>query len=178
MLISSSTHTLLLYGSLAVAAACVGVIVLREDGSKGIVRQLPVGGILVGLAAALWVYLHHTEVVVVHDGSNGLEAERLVALTSPGYSQPPGKSELSALYDPSWVVNESSKPVRIVHVTYGRMYGVGDSEPDILAPGMVVQLGDVDHIGPDDVPPRSVEVDSRIPIAGRTWVTWDRGPSR
>jgi hypothetical protein len=46
------------------------------------------------------------------------------------------------------------------------------SDEKLVPPGTAVQRLEIEHLGPDDRPPASVEVDSRIPMSFRTWVTW------
>jgi hypothetical protein len=175
MLVSPTVFSILLYGGLVVALGCIAVLAFRPAGATGWRRRAPTVGALVGLFVAGWCYIRKVEVILVEDGPSGPVAARKVALTSVDYPFAPGEKASSTSFStgkPVWVVNHSSKVLRLVSVAYGsNAYGMGTDE-DVIPPGTAVQRGEIEHIGPDDRPPSSVEVDSRLPMDFRNWLTW------
>lgn len=174
MLIPAILRSILMYGGLVAAAICI--LVWKERGPAqrtALMKWLPAGGILLGLAISLWTYMHDVEVYLVEQDGNKTTVTRRYAMTAVRYDLAPGEKEKKDAFGHSydWVVNRSSHPVRVETIEYGMSFG--GSEPDVAPPGTAIMVSDVDHIGPNDRPPASVKAASKI---GTTlyWLTWDR----
>jgi hypothetical protein len=140
-----------------------------------LVRWSPVLAIPAGIALALWAWDHDVEYVVVTDGDGGPEAvrrygnaRRVDVPLAPGADQPTSGDFL----DPHWVINRSSRAVRVTTTHYGRTLAFGASEPFVIPPGTAAHFNDIDHIGPADPPPSSVRDEYNLGMQTRYWLTW------
>jgi hypothetical protein len=187
MRLPSLVYSVLLYGSLVVAvialfwhrivppskraplpdATALGSPVRRVLGK--IVTIGNWGVFLLALALALFLYATAVKVVVVTDGG----ASRMVHVGgSVSYDLAPGEHPWKDdLFEPTWVVNESSHEVKIVHVVYGQGLGL-DQDPTLLPPGTATTVLHVDDIGPNSPPPRTVMDGTGLKMDFRDWVTW------
>jgi hypothetical protein len=91
-------------------------------------------------------------------------------------SQPRDPNSLEGFRDPTWIVNQSGRPLTVTEIGYGELHSWPPFRPPFkLAPGSLVNVESVDYIGPDDLPPESIEVSKSKEVADlhiRTWVTW------
>lgn len=189
MLISPLLHQLVIGALVAIAVITLLVLLGRpdrgqpDDGTlpvarvrvpvwRRLLRYAPYALVLAAGLGACGLYGAGTDVVRVYDTPSGVAAERRIYLGDPPYRTVDDPYRSS---DPTWVVNESSRPVRIETVQYGRTLGWG-SRPDVVPPGMAAVVLHVDHLGPDDRPPPEIAVDqvsAKIGMSFREWVTWD-----
>lgn len=184
----------LLYGALAsVVLSLVYYAYLRKEPqpgdlpkaelARGVPRWrralawLPAVMFFGGAFGAWLVYRSAVDVVHVHDVDGRPVARRMKHLGEPSYAIVPGEAHADLVGYDTWVVNESSRPVRIVLTSYGRTaLAWGPSPPTVIPPGLAVRSTDVDHIGPTDRPPAAVSVEgfqAKVGVASRTWLTWD-----
>lgn len=120
-------------------------------------------------ACALFMYETAVKIVVVTDGG-GTRYVHVGGAVS--YDLAPGEEPWhDDMFEPTWVVNQSSHEVKIVHVQYGNAFGLGQ-DPTILPPGTATTVLHVDDIGPDDPPPQTVMDDTGLKMDFRDWVTW------
>ena len=195
MLIPAWLYTGLFYGLLG----CTGVAVLyyayrpkRDDEQTNLPRAevagrawrrslltwLPRIGLL-GVFGAWALSSCSVAVVKVTDGGGGRTAKRYEYLGTPSYTYAPNEEQPTDRivgYD-TWIVNESSRDVRVESFSYGRSLGWGDADPTVIPPGTAILTIGVDHIGPGDRPPHSVQVEgfeAKLGMSSRYWLTWDR----
>jgi hypothetical protein len=78
---------------------------------------------------------------------------------------------------PTWIINESDKPLDIIEVAYGDALGWPRTT---LQPGQRAATSSIDYIGPNDTPPQTITVTSASESTARfhtgetrTWLTWD-----
>ena len=132
--------------------------------------------ILVGGALFFWAYVHNIEYVIVTNGSNGRpEAVRRYGYSdTPSLPLAPGKSapRKDDMHDPVWVVNHSTRALRVETVQYGRGISFGNT-PFPIPPNTAAHFTKIDHIGPYDRPPHEVRDEVNLGIAFREWLTWD-----
>jgi hypothetical protein len=141
-------------------------------------RVAPVLGSLAFLAGAWQVHRHSIDVVIFDAAPAGPVATRRVYLGARDHytSQPRDENSLGISSYPTWIVHQSGRPLTVEVIGYGERH----SWPSFkLAPGSLVDVASVDYIGPDDLPPESIEVSQSKQVADlhvtgrtRTWVTW------
>lgn len=187
MRISALLYHVLLYGSLGVAGIALfwrrfvpaptkaplpNATLLGSPMRRALGRIAKLGhwGVFaIAGALALFLWKTATDVVVVTDGGGS----RMVHLgSSVSYPLAPGETAWhDDMFEPTWVVNESSHDVRIAHVQYGNAL-IGSQDPTILPPGTATAVLHVDDLGPDDPPPATVMDDTGLKYDSRDWVTW------
>jgi hypothetical protein len=170
MLIGTLLFKILFYGSIALAV--IGVLIVKAK-IQGRHAWIPGAMILIGGVAALYLHLHWSgyAVIVTGDGPN-LTTEWKRAPERPAGDQIPQSSDMYSPEDATWVINRSSRTVRVEDVSYGT-FGVGGGDPTVIPPGKIARFYHIDDIGPGNPPPESVSVDSKLPMAFRSWLTWD-----
>lgn len=126
-----------------------------------------------GLGLSALMYFQTTDVIVVTGDGEEVSAERKIRVFgSSDYTLAPDhKGADWMMSDPTWVVNRSRFTVKVVSVEYGRNLGFG-SRPTVIPPDTAAAFYHVEHIGPDDPPPRSVRDEYKLGMDSRTWLTW------
>ncbi|HEY5926101.1 MAG TPA: hypothetical protein VIV11_30655 [Kofleriaceae bacterium] len=190
MLLSWLLRQVLMYGGLAVAALAVASLVhasrLRGElprakvmTRKGELRRLlvrwlrPLASVL-GIAMFFWAFVHNIEYVIVTDGAEGPTAERRYSYEdNPNVAIAPGTSSPSKAqrHDPVWVVNRSTRTVRVQTVQYGGGLSFG-AAPIEIPPSTAAHFRRIDFIGPRDVPPNEVRESHSLGMSFREWLTW------
>lgn len=138
-------------------------------------RVAPVLGMLAALGGAWQLWRHSTDVIVVGEGPSPVRHVYIGARDH--YSAMPGDATyLSIFRNPTWVVNESGVPLKLISIAYGERHGM---PPLVLPPGQHAAVKSVNYIGPDDPPPDSIEVAETKEVADlhvtgelHTWLTW------
>lgn len=195
MMIGTGTAKVLLDGSyvLGLVGGLAAIGALRARRSRRVAHRtavaavvVGVAGMIVGFASAYWVDAHSIDVVVVRKGDSGLYAKRYVQLGgTEAYRLASGGHRRTYEFE-AWVVNESSRPVRIKKVKYEAGHrsapeqAVGDVlsqpiPPFVIPPGTATAES-IDYIGPDAQLPDKIETDYD-PVGGiavQHWLTWDR----
>ena len=114
--------------------------------------------------------------MIVEDGAHGPPSvtRRFGSKRMPGMDLAPGVKPPGESFgnDPVWVVNLSTRTVRVQFVQYGRSLGFGSS-PTVIPPNTAAHFVQIDHIGPRDVPPAQVPDEVELGMAFREWLTWD-----
>src|SRR5262245_41671141 len=153
MLLPGLVRNMLMYGGLAIAVLALASLwhAQRDSGTqlpdarvvsrKAARRRLLLRwgrplAIALGGALFFWAYVHKIEYVIVTDGATGPEAVRRY-----GYSDKPTVALASGtslpskndFHDPVWVVNHSTRAVRVETVQYGRGIGFGNN-PFVIPP--------------------------------------------
>src|SRR5688572_20728102 len=135
--------------------------------------------LLGGLAGAWGIHRVTVDVIRVRDVDGVPSADRMKHLGEPSYPFAPGSERETLVGYDNWVINESSRPVRIERFSYGRFsIGLGKSPPTIVPPGTVVMTSSIDFIGPYSSPPSSLAVEgfeAKVGMTSRSWLTWDVG---
>jgi hypothetical protein len=193
VLVAPLVYKILLYGLLGVAAACAVLALVLRDRAKRqaaetlpeaaidrptrrmVRRVAPVLGMLAALAGAWQVWRHSIDVIVVGKGPSPVRHVYLGARDH--YSSQPHDDALTSVWrNPTWVVNESGVPLKLITVAYGEHHGW---PPVTLPPGQLAGVKSVNYIGPDDTPPDSIEVTESKEVADlhvtgetHTWLTW------
>jgi hypothetical protein len=194
MLLAPLLRNILMYGGLAIVAGAIlwlreryrarpsripdaKVVSEKRAALEGLRRWAPALTIVFGVALFYWSWRHRYEYVMVHEGDHGpavvrrLSADRVPDVTlAPGQKSP--TEEDSFINEGTWVVNLSKRTVRVETTQYGRGLGFG-GEPQQIPPSTSAHFVHIDHIGPHDPPPGSVEDDVNLGIAFREWLTWD-----
>lgn len=194
MLLSSVARYSILFGGLVIAV--IGIVQVKAqferylvvarqaalDGAAGraprfIVRRvLPFAAILVGIVIAWWAFSHNREYIIVTDDDDGQpSAVRRYGLDSANDLPIAPRENARNDSDDVWVLNRSSRTVRVETVYYGRSLGMG-GEPTRIPPGTWAHATEIDHIGPGDSPPAQVTDRTTIGFAMRHWVTWSNEP--
>jgi hypothetical protein len=193
VLISPTLYAIALYGGVIVAAAAIVTFYLR-DGRKEreasippatiagrrwkplLYRYAPWLGLLAGAGTSFAMYTQGRALVVVRDTPDGVVGEREIYL---GHDLPYDVHENgdpgSRPSHPTWVVNHTSRGVRLKTVWYGNtsswMTTSPDNRGDLVLPGTAQAVESVDFIGVDP-PPAEVTAAHDEHVATRTWVTW------
>ncbi len=193
MMMTSAVRAVAMYG--ATALALVGIVAVwmrwrargraagrlpgaavigRPAWRNAVSRWTPIAAIPLGLAIAYWVKGHSIEVLLVVDGDGGPRVERKLArhIDAPVVDGSLAVSEDDFL-PPSWVVNRSTRTVRVETVQYG---GLGDpkrDEPVLLPPGTAGAFHQIEYVGPRDSPPQQAMVMRVLGVDFRYWLTWD-----
>ncbi len=111
--------------------------------------------------------------VVVRDRLGGLEVEDQRALGSPDLPAPPGAD---CRPRGTWVVNRTTRNLRVLEVEYGDGLGLPPTAPLVIPPATACSTHELDYIGPRDKPPTGVRLqgdEARLHTRFRTWLTWD-----
>lgn len=194
MLVAPLVFKILVYGLLGIAAACAVIALVLRDRAKRqaaetlpeaaidrptrrmVRRVAPVLGMLAALAGAWQLWRHGSDVVIVGKGPS---PERRVYIGARDHyrSMPHENADLVSIWrDPTWVVNESGVPLKLITIAYGENHGMA---PVTIPPGSLGGAKSINYIGPDDTPPDSIEVNESKEVAdlhvtGRThtWLTW------
>lgn len=198
MLLAPLLRNILMYGGLVIAAGAI--FVLREryrakgatksklpdaklvDEKRafrdGIVRWAPALTIVFGILLFYWSWRHRYEYVMVHEGDSGPVAKRRLSpdrvpdvTLAPGEEAP--SEQDSFVTEGTWVVNMSRHTVRVETTQYGRSLGLGGNTPKQIPPGTCAHFIEIEHIGPHDPPPGSVQDEVNLGFSFRHWLTWD-----
>lgn len=139
-----------------------------------LVRWLARLGAVAGVIGAFVTYKLGVDVMVVRDGANGPVATRYVRIGGApdvplAIGEDAGKDR-----DPTWVINETARDLEIQTIQYGGAIGLGGKKR--IPPGYAGTPNHVDYIGPEDVPPKMIEVDTTggIGFEFREWLTWEK----
>lgn len=180
-----------MYGGLAIAIGAIWWIreriressdvpkahVVTDDGAwrRTLERWGPTLALVLAIGLFYWSWRHRFEYLVVRDGDSGPSVVRRLGVDrvsdvqlAPGVKPP--QNDFGS--EPVWVVNLSSRTVRVKSVYYGRNLGWGN-EPTMIPPSSSAHFVTIDHIGPHDPPPGSVQDDVNLGMASRDWLTWD-----
>lgn len=191
-MISGVVRIIGMYGGLAVAGLMIAWLAYarrfraqlpdaRVVTNRGAIRTLLLRwtrplAIALGLALFLWAWAHDVEYVVVTDSAAGPTGERRYSWKiKPDLRLAPGKSPVVRDYgtdDPVWVLNRSTRVVRVETVHYGAGIGLGGEAFDI-PPNTSAHFRRIDYIGPHHKPPQEVRERKGLGIASREWLTWD-----
>jgi hypothetical protein len=202
VLVSVAAYHTMLYGALVVGLACTVacvVLVFRAIERIGLRTRVPAAralgrppshgrgpalwivGALASFVTAWWVGKHSNDVVFFRDardpnGDGDPIAERRVYLGDADHFQSQSGKPACAR-DPTWIVNESTRTLSVRSISYGHLF-LSSLAPQSLAPQLVACVPSLDYIGPDDKPPKQVEVETDTSHASlgetRGWVSWDR----
>jgi len=137
----------------------------RGDG-KLVGRAVPIVLIVLGIGTSYWAHAHAHEVLRVFDGGweNGLvrDLDRPIAAGA--------KAEVTnTFFDGMWLVNDSSRTVRVETVEYGM--AVEPPPAIVFPPGTAGAFFRIDYVGPKHRPPESVM--GSFGMATKYWLTWD-----
>ncbi|MDQ3363939.1 MAG: hypothetical protein M3680_00705 [Myxococcota bacterium] len=189
-MLSSTVRAVAMYGALALALAGLVVVwtkrrgraVSHRPGAAAIGRPAwratlsrwaPITIIPVGLGVAYWVKGHSIEVMLVSDGAAGPRVERKLARSIDAPVAEGAWSELpNPLLDPLWVVNRSTRGVRVETLQYGGQVALANP-PVLLPPGTSGAFYRIEYVGPRDQPADRVLGSRLIGSASRYWLTWD-----
>jgi hypothetical protein len=153
------------------------VVSEKHAALAGLRRWAPALTIVFGIALFYWSWRHRYEYVMVHEGDHGPTAVRRLGVDRvPDVTLAPGEEaptkEDSFVNEGVWVVNMSKRNVRVETTQYGRSFG-GGNDPKPIPPGTAAHFVDIEHIGPGDPPPGSVQDDVNLGFSFRHWLTWD-----
>jgi hypothetical protein len=170
MLIGTLLYKVLFYGSIALAV--IGVLIVKAK-AYGHRAWIPGAMILAGAVAAFGLHTHWSgyAVIVTGDGPN-LTTEWKRAPEHPSGDPIAQSNDMYSPDEATWVINRSSRTVRVEDVAYGS-FGLGGGDPTVIPPGKMARFYHIDDIGPGNPPPSSISVDSKLPMAFRSWLTWD-----
>ncbi len=190
-MISATVRIIGMYGGLAVAGLAFAWLAYarrfptqlpdaRVVTNRGAIRTLLLRwlrplAIVLGLALFVWAWAHDVEYVIVSDGRDGPTAERHYTWkTEPDLPLAPGMSPYSGEYngDPVWVLNRSTRVVRVERLQYGGGFSLG-GKGITIPPGAAAHFRRIDYLGPNDKPPSEIHDNSSLSIAFRDWLTWD-----
>ena len=151
--------------------------VMRVPRWRRIVAWVPAVMFFGGAFGAWFVYRSDDTVICVRDDGGTLVARRMRVLGEPGHALVAGREPRGE----TWIVNESSRPVRIVTIHYDPPPTIGlgppsrdaPDPPTVIPPGMAVRTYEILHVGPDQPPPDEIVVLGRVG-GSREWLTWDR----
>jgi hypothetical protein len=176
-MISSLTHDILYYGGIVgVLVGMFGAILSRPAGNPTVSRKKMLGflGVMVASGLAVWwVAGYSTEVVLVTESDGHVSATRGMVRSIDDDLKHDASGGGSILHDDVWVLNRTSKELKLVTIQYGHAFGF-DNGPTLIPPGTAVRATRIDHIGPGDRPPQQVKVDKALSNIGdfREWLTW------
>jgi hypothetical protein len=190
-MITATVRIIGMYGGLAIAGLAFAWLAYsrrfasqlpdaRVVTNRGAIRTLlsrwlrPLA-IVLGLALFVWAWAHDVEYIVVTDARDGLAAERHYTWkTEPDLPLAPGAVPFAGEYngDPVWVLNRSTRVVRVQSVQYGGGFSLG-GQPFKIPPGTSAHFRRIDYVGPNDRPPSEIRDTSSLSIAFRDWLTWD-----
>ncbi|MCC6995388.1 MAG: hypothetical protein IT370_12325 [Deltaproteobacteria bacterium] len=129
---------------------------------------------LIGLVIWLGLLTRDTRVFVITEHGGQLEVKRLVLLTDGTYQADHGAVRLTTHAGKSWVINQSSRDVRVVRYRYSSInipeFGGRTSHAVAPREHRLIE-GEIKNVGPGDPPPSSVETSSGS--ATRWWLTWE-----
>ena len=151
------------------AAEVVGHRAARK---RLLATYLPIGMVVVGLGLAYLMYFRAIEVLVVEGTGTHLEVKRRYSLSLPDTPLAPKEQLSREPRDDVWVINRATRDVRVESVTYGKTFPFG-SAPTVIPPNTAATFNDIDHIGPEDPPPKTVRDSVKMGMAFRHWLTWD-----
>jgi hypothetical protein len=137
------------------------------------VAWLPAFTFFGGLFGAWFVFRSDDDVIRVHDDGGGIMVERMKVLGAPRYPYVTGHVASGH----TWVINDSARPVRIEEIqcratSFEMPSTTTPVLPTLVAPGHMVKVYSIDHVGPDDQPPLSIAVPGGLG-GSRSWLTWD-----
>lgn len=143
---------------------------------------LPPVALFGGPLLAWCVHRYAVDVIHVDDAHDGPVAWRMKSLGEPSYTPAPNEPADDGWSDDTWVLNDSSRTLRIETKHYGRSFlGLGGPSDAASIPTIPPNTGrrssSIDHLGPADPPPEAVMVEgfqAKVGQASRTWLTWDR----
>src|SRR5262245_59755347 len=170
MLIGSTARSVLMYGSLGFAA--IGILILMYARPRWPKALAPMAMIPLGLIGGYWGHSYEMHVLVLTDSGGVMYTEWKRARSRSDFPIADGTTEVTFTSVSTWVINHSSRPVRVESVSYGMSHGVSD-EPDMIPPGRMANFYSIDNIGPTDHQPSEVTDSVGIGMATRYWLTWD-----
>jgi len=178
MFLSEQARDVIAYGgwSLGIVGVIATIVLARRAAGRVLWRWAPIACLPFGLGASCWSHRFDAQVLVVRDGHSvyGKRAiARELAAGEPDRSYAPGADYWGGSVDPLWVVNDSSRPVRVEPVRYGAARG---NAPGVLVlpPGTKAAYASIDSIGTEFDPPGEVrEIDLGQTSAIRYHLTWD-----
>lgn len=164
MLLPLAANWVALIIAFAIALMAVGALVKRRGK-----RWQAIVALVVAAAIAL-VASNTPQALVLHDAPGGMVIEKLRVLGTPDGAGPDCRPK------GTWVINRSSRPVRVEHVIYGQPLVNGPPEPpQVIAPGTACSTHDIDDIGPDHPPPAREKLtgeQATLHSGSREWLTW------
>jgi hypothetical protein len=171
MLISTTIWWVMIFAMGAVAVVgVIGLKVTADDPTMGRPRLILGIMMVAGGLVAAFLYWGKHDVIICTEGAGGVETRRMVLFGTATYDNHHGGLKVGAGSGETWIVNDTSRPMRIQQVYYG--IGIGGFDPIPVPAGEVVGYDDeIQHLGPGDAPPSQIQ--SETSIDSRQWLTWD-----
>lgn len=135
---------------------------------------------MLGAAAAFyWASKHDLDVLLITDGKSAFGKrtfERKLGSPPLEFAVADGDKPVGRLFGkPCWVVNGSSKPLRIVRIEYPN-HGRGkyvETDSVTVLPGQRASRCSFDYRGPEFAPPTTLDSAAYAKWTFASWLTWD-----
>ena len=185
MFISAGVRAGVLYGSAGVAAIGAAIAIARRRARRWqpddrevprrgpVARFAPLVLIVCGALGAAWAWRHSIDVLLVLDGAGHPRVERRLATSIDEPIASGARATLdNPIFEPLWLVNESSTTVRVETIQYGGSSDVAlDDPPIVFPPHTAGVFYRIEYVGPDDRPPDHV-MGNVVFGDFRYWLTW------